>query len=41
LGINEGEATISKVTIIGTRNIYNEAIRTTTKEGEKKETNGN
>jgi hypothetical protein len=34
LGINEGEAAISKVMIIGTRNIYNEAIRTT-KEEEK------
>jgi hypothetical protein len=40
LGINEGEAAISKVMIIGTRNIYNETIRITTKE-EEMETNGN
>jgi hypothetical protein len=38
LGINEGEAAISKVMIIGTRNIYNGAIRTTKEEEEEKET---
>jgi hypothetical protein len=38
LGINEGEATINKVMIIGTRSISNEAIKTPTKEEEKKET---
>lgn len=35
MGKNEGEATISKVMIIGTRNNYNEAIRITTKEEEE------
>lgn len=38
MGINEGEATINKVMIIGTRSISNEAITTPTKEEEKKET---